>query len=109
MRVNFTHLPTNREREKKGRRKRARMVPQYIQTLSLSVMKDDWVSKMWKCGCGALNAGWLDLCGRCKAPNSKLPPPPPASPCAGHDAESERNIDHEMSEIDEYLYKRDDR
>ncbi len=25
----------------------------------------DWVSKSWTCGCGALNAGWLNKCGRC--------------------------------------------
>ena len=26
---------------------------------------EDWVSKSWECGCGALNAGWLTECGRC--------------------------------------------
>jgi len=25
----------------------------------------DWVDKSWTCGCGAINAGWLDDCGRC--------------------------------------------
>ena len=24
-----------------------------------------WVSKVWTCGCGAMNAGWLDKCGKC--------------------------------------------
>ena len=25
----------------------------------------DWVSKTWQCGCGEMNAGWLDKCGKC--------------------------------------------
>ena len=25
----------------------------------------DWVSKVWTFGCGAMNAGWLDKCGKC--------------------------------------------
>ena len=24
-----------------------------------------WVEKIWYCSCGAMNAGWLDKCGRC--------------------------------------------
>ena len=24
-----------------------------------------WVEKIWYCNCGAMNAGWLDKCGRC--------------------------------------------
>ena len=26
----------------------------------------EWVSKTWVCGCGALNAGWLNKCGKCQ-------------------------------------------
>jgi len=25
----------------------------------------DWTRYTWDCGCGALNAGWLDKCGKC--------------------------------------------
>jgi len=25
-----------------------------------------WVNKTWFCGCGAMNAGWLNKCGKCK-------------------------------------------
>jgi len=28
-------------------------------------MIKEWSKLSWKCGCGALNAGWLDKCGRC--------------------------------------------
>ena len=24
-----------------------------------------WVEKIWYCDCGAMNAGWLDKCGKC--------------------------------------------
>ena len=24
-----------------------------------------WTEKMWTCGCGALNAEWLNKCGKC--------------------------------------------
>ena len=27
---------------------------------------NNWIDKTWNCTCGALNAGWLDQCGRCK-------------------------------------------
>jgi hypothetical protein len=26
---------------------------------------NSWTDKSWECGCGALNAGWLERCGRC--------------------------------------------
>ena len=25
----------------------------------------EWSKLTWNCGCGALNAGWLDNCGKC--------------------------------------------
>ena len=25
----------------------------------------EWSKHVWTCGCGALNAGWLDNCGKC--------------------------------------------
>jgi len=31
-----------------------------------------WVEKIWYCGCGAMNAGWLDKCGKCNKKNKKL-------------------------------------
>ena len=27
----------------------------------------EWSRLTWTCGCGALNVGWLDNCGRCKS------------------------------------------
>ena len=27
---------------------------------------DKWVNKTWICDCGAMNAGWLNKCGKCK-------------------------------------------
>tara|TARA_R110000796_G_scaffold2272_1_gene9052 strand:- start:212 stop:433 length:222 start_codon:yes stop_codon:yes gene_type:complete len=73
-------------------------------------MKDDWVSKTWDCGCGAMNAGWNIICGRCK--QNKLPPPAP--PCSSHDADSQRNIEEETStwddfDLNNFLYNTDDR
>ncbi len=26
---------------------------------------NNWVDKIWYCGCGAMNAGWLIKCGKC--------------------------------------------
>ncbi len=28
-------------------------------------MIKEWSKLSWQCGCGALNAGWLDKCGKC--------------------------------------------
>ena len=25
----------------------------------------EWSKLSWRCGCGALNAGWLNKCGKC--------------------------------------------
>jgi hypothetical protein len=25
-----------------------------------------WTEQTWTCGCGALNAGWLNKCGKCQ-------------------------------------------
>lgn len=30
-----------------------------------TVLNNNWVDRAWKCTCGALNAGWLNKCGRC--------------------------------------------
>ena len=30
------------------------------------------VDNSWNCGCGALNAAWLENCGKCNKPNPKL-------------------------------------
>jgi|CoawatStandDraft_6_1074263.scaffolds.fasta_scaffold07943_2 hypothetical protein len=68
-------------------------------------MKDDWVSKSWNCGCGAMNAGWLIICGRCLKYNYK-PMHKPVSPCSSHDAESQRTIEEE---INDFLYNKYDR
>jgi|TARA_R110000824_G_scaffold391678_1_gene589606 hypothetical protein len=76
-------------------------------------MKDDWISKTWDCDCGAMNAGWNTMCGRCK--ESKLNVlPPPAPPCSSHDADSQRNIEEETStwddfDLNNFLYNTDDR
>ena len=35
-------------------------------------MVKEWSKLSWKCGCGALNAGWLDKCGKCNKINKKL-------------------------------------
>ena len=36
----------------------------------------DWIKLMWTCGCGRLNAGWLNKCGKCqkkkKEKNSRI-------------------------------------
>ena len=29
------------------------------------------VDESWDCGCGALNAGYLEFCGRCNEPKPK--------------------------------------
>ena len=31
-----------------------------------------WTEQTWTCGCGALNAGWVNKCGKCDKKKIKI-------------------------------------